>query len=39
MEGHDDDGTANGTMYRQEDPKCRAWCHKDRCRCLSECEP
>lgn len=25
-------------IVRLEDPKCRAWCFKDHCRCPAECE-
>lgn len=32
---HDDKGRVTGI---KEDPKCRAWCHADRCRCPADCE-
>ncbi len=39
MDGHDQEGNADGTQYRQEDPKCRAYCFKTHCSCQSNCEP
>lgn len=31
----DEQGNVTGI---QEDPKCRAWCFKDHCRCPADCE-
>lgn len=28
----------DGEIERVEDPQCRAWCFKDRCECLSDCQ-
>lgn len=32
-----DPNNPNG-IIRVEDPKCRAWCFRDNCRCPAECE-
>jgi hypothetical protein len=31
----DDKGNVTGV---EEDPKCRAWCFRDHCRCPADCE-
>lgn len=25
-------------VEEKEDPKCRSWCYRDHCTCLSECD-
>jgi len=40
MEGHDEEGNPDGTIWRIEDNlKCRAACHPKHCNCVSNCEP
>lgn len=34
---YDDDGNQNGEVLI-ESPKCKVYCHKDRCSCRSRCE-
>jgi hypothetical protein len=33
-----EDNDAPGKIRIEEDPKCRAWCFKDHCRCPVDCE-
>ena len=40
MEPHGEDEDGNQIVYpptREEDPKCRAYCHKKFCTCPSDC--